>query len=82
EAGVGITNEGGATGPLGVPAAQAFRRIGEVVGVAAGLEQLGDALLRRCSSLLAKPNRLDPKQLLSLTHSLAGLPEAFYPKVE
>lgn len=26
--------------------------------------------------------RLDPKQLLSLTHSLAGLPAAFYPKVE
>ncbi|CAM9413171.1 unnamed protein product [Ectocarpus sp. 12 AP-2014] len=82
EAGVGMTNEGGPSGPLGVPVAQAFRRIGEVVGVAAGLEQLGDALLRRCSSLLAKPNRLDPKQLLSLTHSLAGLPAAFYPKVE
>ncbi|CAM9876477.1 unnamed protein product, partial [Ectocarpus sp. 4 AP-2014] len=82
EGGVGMTNEGGPSGPLGVPVAQAFRRIGEVVGVAAGFEQLGDALLRRCSSLLAKPNRLDPKQLLSLTHSLAGLPTAFYPKVE
>ncbi|CAM9570933.1 unnamed protein product [Ectocarpus sp. 6 AP-2014] len=82
EAGVGMTNEGGATGALGVPVAQAFRRIGEVVGVAARLDQLGEALVRRCSSLLAKPNRLDPKQLLSLTHSLAGLPAAFYPKVE
>ncbi|CAN0305043.1 unnamed protein product, partial [Ectocarpus sp. 8 AP-2014] len=82
EAGVGMTKEGGPSGPLDVPVAQAFRSIGEVVGVAAGLEQLGDALLRRCSALLAKPNRLDPKQLLSLTHSLAGLPAAFYPKVE
>lgn len=57
EAGVGMTNKRGPTGPLGVPVAQAFRRIGEAVGVAAGLDQLGDALLRRCSSLLAKPNR-------------------------
>ncbi|CAM9644384.1 unnamed protein product [Ectocarpus fasciculatus] len=82
EAGVGMTKEEGLTGPLDLPVAQALRRIGEMVGVAAGLDQLGDALLRRCSSLLAKPNRLDPKQLLSLTHSLAGLPAAFYPKVE
>lgn len=57
EAGVGMTKEGGLTGPLDLPVAQALRRIGEMVGVAAGLDQLGDALLRRCSSLLAKPNR-------------------------
>lgn len=57
QAGVGMTNEEGLIAPLGLPVVQAFRRIGEVVGVAAGLDQLGDALLRRCSSLLAKPNR-------------------------
>lgn len=33
-------------------------------------------------SVFCSFRRLDPNQLLSLTHSLAGLPAAFFPKVE
>lgn len=42
---------------LGLPAAQAFRRIGEVVNIAAGVEPLGEAIYHRCFSLLVDPNR-------------------------
>ncbi len=44
--------------PLDLPTVQAFRRIGEVVTIAAGAElSIGDAIFRRCSSLLlANPN--------------------------
>ena len=46
-----------ATAPLHLAAAKALRRVGEVVTIAAGVEALGEALWRRCSSLLAGPNR-------------------------
>lgn len=38
-----------------LPVAKAFQRIGEVVTLAAGIDLVGKALFRRCSSLLAKP---------------------------
>lgn len=44
-------------GLLGLPAAQAFQRIGEVVTIAAGVEPLGEAIYHRCFSLLVDPNR-------------------------
>ncbi|CAM9377697.1 unnamed protein product [Hapterophycus canaliculatus] len=67
---------------LDLPVAKAFQRIGEVVTLAAGMDLLGEALFRRCSNLLADPKNLDPKQTLSLAHSLAGLPPAFHGKVK
>ncbi|CAM9584868.1 unnamed protein product, partial [Laminaria digitata] len=76
------TGTGEATAPLHLPAAKALRRVGEVVTIAAGVEVLGEALWQRCSSLLAGPNRLDPKQVLTLAHILASLPPTFHPKVE
>lgn len=42
---------------LGLPAAHAFRCIGEVVSIAAGLEALGEALYQRCCSLLVNLSR-------------------------
>lgn len=44
-------------GLLGLPGAQAFRRIGEVVTIVAGVEPLGEVICRRCFSLLVDPNR-------------------------
>lgn len=43
--------------PFDPPVAQAFRRFGEVVTIAAGADNsVGEAIYRRCSSLLASPN--------------------------
>lgn len=54
----GLSGMDGLPATLDVPAAQAFRRIGEVVMIAAGAElSIGKAIFRRCSSLLlANPN--------------------------
>ena len=47
----------GLPAPLDLPAAQAFRRIGEVVTISAGTDlSIGEAIFRRCSSLLENPN--------------------------
>lgn len=42
---------------LDLPVARAFQRIGEVVTRSAGTDLLGEALFRRCSSLLSNPNK-------------------------
>lgn len=44
------------TGP-GLLAAQAFRRIGKVISIAARVDALGNALFHRCSVLFANPIR-------------------------
>lgn len=47
----------GLPAPLDLPVAQAFRRFGEVVTITARADHsVGEAICRRCSSLLANPN--------------------------
>lgn len=45
------------TARLCVPVVQAFQCIGEVVSIAAGVAEVGEALARRCCSLLTNPSR-------------------------
>ncbi|CAM9923426.1 unnamed protein product [Scytosiphon promiscuus] len=66
---------------LDLPVARAFQRVGQVVTLTTEIDLLGEALFRRCSNLLANPTNLDPKQILSLAHSLAGFSPAFHGKV-
>lgn len=54
----GASSDGdAATATLTLRVAQAFRRIGEVVSIAAGVEALGEPLCRRCFSLLTNASR-------------------------